>query len=180
MFRMDNRIVELASHELDLHPEARLDDLYKLFYQGTFGPKHLMEDQAVALRYLAEEIDCEEFDQVLWQDVSYMENFFRLNLVLVKNRQVLIDDLFRALVASSRVGASMTREDWKLEWQRIEAVLRDSLPESVFTPESTISVKEALESGRLLHHSSYYKRSYHPHYRVISREWFERLIGTTY
>jgi len=177
---MENRIVELASHELDLHPAANLVDLYKLFYQGTFGPKHLMEDQAVALRFLAEEIDCDEFDQVLWQDVSYMENFFRLNLVLVKNRQVLIDDLFRALVASSRIGASITGEVWGLEWQKIEGVLRDSLPESVFTPESTIVVREALESGQLLHHSSYYKRIHHPHYRVISREWFERLIGTTY
>ena len=63
MFRMDNRIVELASHELDLHPEARFDDIYKLFYQGTFGPKHIMEDQEVALRFLAEEIDCDEFDR---------------------------------------------------------------------------------------------------------------------
>ncbi len=68
---MDNRIVELASHELDLHPEARLDDLYKLFYQGIVViRKHLMEDQAVALRYRVEEIDREELDQVLWQDVS--------------------------------------------------------------------------------------------------------------
>ena len=180
MFRMDNRIVELASHELDLHPEARLDDLYKLFYQGTFGPSHIMEDQAVALRFLAEEIDCDEFDQVLWQDVSYMENFFRINLVIVKNRQILIDDLFRALVASSRIGAALSHDEWKEEWYRIESVLRDSLPEEIFTPESSMVVKEAVEGGKLVHHSASYKRSYHPHYRVISREWFERLIGTTY
>ena len=55
MFRREYRIVELASHELDLHPAAQLVDLYKLFYQGTFGPKHIMEDQAVALRFLAED-----------------------------------------------------------------------------------------------------------------------------
>ncbi len=180
MFTREYRIVELASHELDLHPAAQLVDLYKLFYQGTFGPSHIMEDQAVALRFLAEEIDCDEFDQVLWQDVSYMENFFRINLVIVKNRQVLIDDLFRALVASSRLGATLSHDEWKEEWYRIESVLRDSLPEEIFTPESSMVVKEAVEGGKLVHHSASYKRSYHPHYRVISREWFERLIGTTY
>ncbi|WP_292597767.1 hypothetical protein [Mesotoga sp. UBA6090] len=180
MFRRENRIIEVASHELDLHPAAQMVDLYKLFYQGTFGPRHVMEDQAAALRYLAEEIDCSEFDQVLWQDISYMENFFRINLVLVKNRQVLIDDLFRALVASTRIGASITHEEWRAEWKQIEEVLIDSLPESVFTPESAIAIREALETGQPVHHSLSYKRSYHPHYRVISREWFERLIGITY
>ena len=180
MFTREYRIVELASHELDLHPAAQLVDLYKVFYQGTFGPSHIMEDQAVALRLLAEEIDCDEFDQVLWQDVSYMENFFRINLVIVKNRQILIDDLFRALVASSRIGATLSHDEWKEEWYRIDNVLRDSLPEEIFTPESSVIVKEAVEGGKLVHHSALYKRSYHPHYRVISREWFERLIGTTY
>ncbi|MBN2220365.1 MAG: hypothetical protein JW697_08825 [Kosmotogaceae bacterium] len=180
MFRRECRIVELASHELDLHPAAQLVDLYKLFYQGTFGPKHIMEDQAVALRFLAEEIDCDDFDQVLWQDVSYMENFFRINLVIVKNRQILIDDLFRALVASSRIGAVLSQDEWKEEWYRIDGVLRDSLPEEIFAPESSMVVKEAVEGGRFVHHSASYKRSYHPHYRVISREWFERLIGTAY
>jgi len=43
-------IQNAIQEEMQLHPEARLIDIYKLFFQGTFGPGHLIHDKQSALK----------------------------------------------------------------------------------------------------------------------------------
>ena len=59
---IQNAIME----EMNLHPEARLVDIYKFFFQGTFGPWHIISDNQSALNYLQNELhSTTDFDSVL-------------------------------------------------------------------------------------------------------------------
>ena len=48
----DLKIREAVEGELRLHPEARLTDIYKFFFQDEFGPGHMIPSRKAAMSYL--------------------------------------------------------------------------------------------------------------------------------
>ena len=84
-------IINTVNEELKFHPKVTLPDLYKNFFQGKFGPGHLIDDVNSAKEYFFTELkEATEFDSVLWQAVGYENNYYRVNLSLVRNGKIIM------------------------------------------------------------------------------------------
>ncbi|MFW6290620.1 MAG: hypothetical protein ACOC0R_06595, partial [Mariniphaga sp.] len=81
-----NKKIEKAINiELTHYPEARLRDIYKNFFQDAFGPGHLIPDTARAGSYLNYELQQPIGDTLKWQPVGAENDYYRINLSLVKD-----------------------------------------------------------------------------------------------
>ncbi|MCI6570321.1 MAG: hypothetical protein MSA40_02465 [Bacteroides fragilis] len=72
---------------------------------------------------------------------------------------------------------SITVADWQKEWQRIESIIRSmelSLPDY---DAHRKEIEDRLDRGEYVeHHSKVFEESYSPHYRIISRQIFEKEL----
>ena len=60
---------------LQRYPESTLIDIYKYFFQGRFGPEHLISDSLLTLNFLKDELKSEEIQ-------NYKKNQTRLIEIL--------------------------------------------------------------------------------------------------
>lgn len=173
-----NKKIENAIRaELALHPEATLTDIYKNFFQGRFGPGHMISDPEAAREYLLQELEfAQNFDTVPWQTVGYEDRYYRINLIMVKDSLISIEDLADAFIQSANQAATPDIESWTREWDLILSVIEDlelSLPGF---EEDRRNIAKNLEKGIIVgHHSDIYRKNYHPHYRIVTKEEFQRL-----
>ncbi|MBN1340759.1 MAG: hypothetical protein JXA03_15630 [Bacteroidales bacterium] len=164
--------------ELELHPKATLVDLYKNFFQGRFGPGHMISNREAALNYLLSELEeAENFDTVKWQAVGYEGRYFRINLSLVRDSIISPDQLTDAFTGSANTAEQPTHEAWMSEWNYILSVIESldlSLPTYL---QDLAAIDKNLKNGILVgHHSDIYKNTYYPHYRIVTEEYFDKLI----
>ncbi|GAB4365021.1 MAG: hypothetical protein Kow0042_03960 [Calditrichia bacterium] len=170
-------IRKAVREELQWHPAATLSDLYKNFFQGRFGPGHLIPDAEVARNYLQTELEQNtEFDTVLWQPVGYEGRYFRVNLRLVREGKISFEQLLDAFVESANTARPPSLDEWKSEWGFILKVIEGM---NLLLPDferDKQRIAENLARGVFIgHHSREFVRTYHPHYRVVSKEQFQRL-----
>ena len=163
--------------EIKLHPKASLPDLYKNFFQGKFGPGHLIENRKAAQEYLEYELsEAEEFDSVLIQPVGYEENFFRVNLALIKEGKLETEKLLDAFITSADLAGKPEIAEWEAEWNSIVKIIKEmnlNLPN--FEKEKEKIAKNLKEGKVIGHHSKAYTENYHPHYRLIHKTLMEEL-----
>lgn len=171
------RIEQAVREELRLHPAATLQDLYKFFFQGAYGPGHMIPDPAAARRFLAMELHTStDFDSVLWQPVGVHGEYVRVNLKLVKEGIIPAEDLLAAFVQSANAASPPALAEWQQEWQMILAVIAAVAPALPAFAEEKVALEQRLARGEFVgHHSEAYEQRYHPHYRLVSRAHFERL-----
>jgi hypothetical protein len=87
-------IQRFVDEELRHYPEASLPDLYKNYFQDVYGTGHLIPDTTDAGEYLNRELTVSEWtDSVLWQPLGTHHDFYRINLLLVKNGTIPRDTL---------------------------------------------------------------------------------------
>ncbi len=71
----------------------------------------------------------------------------------------------------------ITVADWQKEWQRIESIIRSmelSLPDY---DADCKEIEDRLDRGEYVeHHSKVFEESYSSHYRIISRQIFEKEL----
>ncbi len=100
----------------------------------------------------------------------------RINLKAVKEGKISATELAEAFTASV---VAITEEDltaWKTEWQSIERTVRELYPTLNALEEDAATIASLLESGQYaMHHSKIYNQKYHPHYRIVSREEYNKL-----
>lgn len=171
------QIRQAVQEELRVHPRATLIDLYKSFFQGAFGPGHMIPDRAAAWRYLETELqNSATFDSVLWQPVGERQQYYRINLKLVKEGVIPAEACLEAFVQSANSAKPPTLEEWRREWQTIVSVIEEmNLAISNFDEDKNL-LQQKLEKGEIVgHHSETYKKLYEPHYRVVSKSHFEDL-----
>jgi len=170
---IQNAILE----EMRLHPEARLIDIYKFFFQGAFGPGHIIRDKQSALNYLQNELQSmTDFDSVLWQPVGYNKQYYRISLGLVKEGTLSEEELFNAFVQSADLSAVPSIEEWIEEWNFILNIIEAMNLKIINYEEDKSILDDMLEEGNILvHHSNIYRKLYHPHYRVVNNKQFEKF-----
>lgn len=172
-------IVCAVQQELKYHPEARLKDLYKFFFQGAFGPGHMIADTNRARRYLEAELSAStEFDTLLWQPVGSQNRFYRVNLKLIKDGRIQLNEFCAAFIASARATTGPDLDDWKMTWLFILEVIQGMQLDLPDWETDRAEIDSMLASGTVIgHHSEIFRRRYHPHYRLVDRVHFEQLIG---
>ncbi len=164
--------------QIEVYPESTLKDLYKNFFQDEFGPGHIVSDTTAAGNYLRRELDSYSgIAGEIAEPLGWKNNFYRVNLSLIKTGQVPYTVYFDAFVRSVNSITPMPVSEWKKEWGRIEAVICSmglTLP-GFETDKKEIDAR--LESGEYVgHHSKAYEETYNPHYRIMSRDIFEKEI----
>lgn len=165
--------------QMEKYPQSTLKDIYKNFFQDEFGPGHIVSDTTAAGNYLRHELNTyPRMSGEIAEPLGWKTNFYRVNLSLIQTGKVPYDVYFDAFVRSVNSITPMPVDQWKTEWGRIEAVIRSM---ELDLPGFEIDKKEIddrLEKGEYVgHHSKTYEEEYDPHYRIMSREIFEKEIA---
>jgi len=170
---IQNSILE----EIHLHPEARLIDIYKFFFQGTFGPGHIISDKESALKYLQNELQSmTDFNSVLWQPVGYKKQYYRVSLSFVKKGKLSEEELFHAFIQSADSSALPSIEEWIKEWNLVLNIIETMNLKIINYEEDKSILDDMLKEGNILvRHSDFYRKLYHPHYRIVNSKQFEKL-----
>lgn len=161
----------VVAAQLGRYPEMRAEDVYKLAHQATFGPAHLITDEAAARRYLLAELGVVAPDpgSPLVEPLADEPRLVRVNLGPFKASGGDPEVLLRALVATAasvhgEATAMRGRLDAALEVMRAGG--RADEAERLRALGAELEVR-GFPAG---HHSEAYTRSYRPAYRVVRRD----------
>ena len=172
--------------QLQDYPESRVQDIYKSFCQDNLGPGHLIPDPQSARNYLEselrtfrEDLDSARYDapSIMYYPVGDNGNYVRVDLSVVLDGLVSEDVFLDAFVRSANEGKRLTDERWVTKWKAVEKVIREKFPDIPNALEDLEEIDSYVEKGDLImHHSEAFSEAYNPHYRIISREIFEKEI----
>jgi len=179
----NRKVYESINTELANYPEAELTDIYKNFFQDAFGPSHMLADTQAVINYLKKELDAAEgFDSLLLQPLGTNHNYYRVNLLLVKNGAITCEELVDAFIGSANLATPPSISNWKKTWDEVLVTIKKmDVRFTNFTSDS-IFIDSLLNSGNyVVHHSNKYKQLYNPHYRIVHKdllpETLKPLIG---
>jgi hypothetical protein len=174
---LNEKIKKIILSEYELHPQATLIDYYKLFFQGSFGPGHFIESEEKARNFLQKELaSATSFENHLYQDVSFLGKFYRINLAIIKYQLVSFEDFFEGFIKSSQAAPNLSYDEWLNHWQQIESILKKSSVKITDFDEASHHLSELFEQKNyLVSHSIIYRKKYNPHYRLFSERQFNKL-----
>lgn len=152
--------------------DTEITDLFKFLYQSCFGCEHLVTDYDRALKWIKEEYESAEADDL--PEVEYLDgDFCRVHLKALRDEQSL-ETLCEVFIKSSG-----KREDGlvRLEKELAKLVAYSKNRELRFSEEE---LAEAIEKWRAqgfpaIHHSEKFRKAHNPAYRVIKKEYLEIL-----
>jgi len=172
-----DRITELIISEFHLHPKAQLIDYYKLFFQGTFGAGHFIKDRSAAGEFLRTELETStEFEEIEYQDISYVNNIYRVNINLINKGIIPFEDFLEAFLKSAEIENTISKDEWIVYWRNIEQqILKSKIPIENFDLQSA-ELWKIIVSTQIVSHSKIYHTVYSPHYRLFNAKGYERLL----
>lgn len=177
---------EAIGQQLKLYPETRVQDIYKSFCQDNLGPGHLIPNTEAAKAYLLEELqtyreDVENgrYDKPALRYVSVGDagNYVRVDLSVILDGKVDEETLLAAFVRSANEGRTMSTDEWKEKWASVADVIRKDFP-ALPDAEKDLAAIDSLmaEEHYILHHSRIFNETYHPHYRIVARDIFDKEL----
>ena len=200
--RSVSNVTSLHADDMELHamhhaiermvtkyPDISLQDIYKSCFQDYFGPAHAIDSRETARFYIERELQ-----QALLTDMAHYEpcgwrgNYYRVNLSVVADSILSLDDFADAFYRSTPAVTSVVDEQWISEWNSVLQVVRDVVKEkashisrkspliSHFAADSTAIANMLLQGNYVVHHSDLYNALYHPHYRIVRKDIFEKEI----
>ena len=165
-----------------------MQDIYKSFCQDNLGPGHLIPDKESARRYLDSELRAyrEDLDSGLYAVPSRRYyptgdkgNYIRVDLSVVLEGLVGEEAFLDAFVRSANEGERLSEDQWVAEWKDVEKVLRRSFMNIPDAGSDLETISGYLSEGKLImHHSDAFNAAYHPHYRIIAKDIFEKELKT--
>lgn len=157
------------------YPDSQLRDIYKSFFQDRFGPGHLVSDTLAARRYLHRELtEMGESSVPYYEPAGAGKNYYRVSLAVIRDGIISEDEFFKIFMESAGKVTFPTIEDWTSEWNDILKVIPTDLKNY---DSDKAMIDSVLSSGDYaVHHSRRFNASYHPHYRLIDKSTFQRLL----
>lgn len=174
----EQAVRDAVERQMQTYPRSTLKDLYKNFFQDQFGPGHLIADTAAASRYLRHELaSYTHCEGPVAEPTGWEGNFYRVNLSVIKQGRVSYDRFFDAFLRSVEGIRPVSVARWQQEWEKIEAVIRRLYPDLPDYETDRLEIERKLAAGDYVgHHSRQFETSYTPHYRIISREIYEKEL----
>jgi hypothetical protein len=165
--------------EISIYPELRLPDIYKDLFQDAYGPGHLIPDTTKAGQYLDWELNQTDWkDSIAYHELGIDHNFYRINLLLVKQGILPRDVLLNAMVESAKLSRNPGIEEWKKEWYSVFKVVKKIKPGLPDLEKDEKAISDNLNKGEyVMHHSEHYEQCYSPHYRIIHQTIFKNWLG---
>jgi len=174
----DTELIRLAvQRQLQTYPKSTLQDLYKNFFQDSFGLEHLMGDSAAMRQYIIEEAQETQKTSTYYEKIGYQNNFYRVSLALIKDSIVSANDFMRAFMQSKQGFKPITLSSWKKNWQKIDSIIYSMKLNLDNYASDRKAIFSMLRSGSYaVHHSKQFNAYYHPHYRIIEKGAFESIL----
>ncbi len=172
----EKKIRQFVYGELKYYPEARLVDLYKNYFQDAYGPGHIISGTEQAGKYLDWELQQPGWTDTLpYQPLGINHDYYRINLLFVKNGTIPRDTMLLAMVESASLARTPEIKDWEEEWAQVLSVIKKMGLELPGMDKDEENIKQVLAKGDVvMHHSGHYVNAYNPHYRIVHRSVFER------
>ena len=163
---------------LQRYPEATLLDIYKGSFQDVFGPAHILTNREAVERYIHHEIkSAEKFEEADYIPCGWQGNFYQVNLKVIADGRIPMDDFVDAFIASANGIDTTLTQAWLDEWKLLQQATRKIVPHLQDFKEDSTLLANLLKQGKyVVHHSRKFNQYYHPHYRIIRRDLFEKKI----
>ncbi len=160
------------------YPEATLQDIYKGSFQDVFGPAHLLTNREAVENYINREIEtAESLEGEDYVPCGWQGNFYQVNLKVIADGRIPMDDFVDAFIASANGIDTTLTQDWLEEWEQLQQATRKIVPHLQGFKEDSTLLANLLKQGKyVVHHSRKFNQYYHPHYRIIRRDLFEKKI----
>ena len=160
------------------YPEATLQDIYKGSFQDVFGPAHLLTNREAVENYINREIEtAESLEGEDYVPCGWQGNFYQVNLKVIADGRIPMDDFVDAFIASANGIDTTLTQAWLEEWEQLQQATRKIVPHLQDFKEDSTLLANLLKQGKyVVHHSRKFNQYYHPHYRIIRRDLFEKKI----
>ena len=160
------------------YPEATLQDIYKGSFQDVFGPAHLLTNREAVENYINREIEtAESLEGEDYVPCGWQGNFYQVNLKVIADGRIPMDDFVDAFIASANGIDTTLTQAWLEEWEQLQQATRKIVPHLQGFKEDSTLLANLLKQGKyVVHHSRKFNQHYHPHYRIIRRDLFEKKI----
>lgn len=161
--------------QLEVYPESALQDIYKAFYQEHFGPEHMISDIERVGSYLLSELSMmgEDRSRVYFESIGIAGNYVRVYLDAVTDGLITANQMLQAFVESANAG-NKPATCWADKWEAIVEVVDEIKPG--FGADERELLRQASLNDQAVHHSRAYNAAYHPHYRIVEHQIFEKVL----
>ena len=172
--------------QLQQYPASRVQDIYKSFCQDNLGPGHLIPNLASARTYLMEELASYRGDvdsgryaipAERFVPVGDKGNYVRVDLSVVLDSLVDAETLLAAFARNANEGKTLSTDAWKEKWASVATMIRKEFPTIPDAEKDLAAIDSLMAEGHfILHHSPIFNETYHPHYRIVARDIFEKEL----
>ena len=175
-------ISRFVSRQMETYPQSRLLDIYKSCFQDYMGAEHLVTDRQQVKAYLDEELNTTTLEDLLpwlYEPCGAEGNYVRVSIRTVKEGIISADLLLDAFIRSANPGNRPSVESWRDRWHEfLEVIDTMNLNFPNYTADKLL-IDSILSVGKYaISHSPEYREAYHPHYRIVERNIFDREILT--
>lgn len=168
------------NRQLQNYPKSRLLDIYKSCFQEYMGAEHLVSDRQRVKAYLDEELNTTSLDDLMpwyYEPCGIEGNYVRVSLRTVKEDIIQENLLLDAFIRSANNKERPSVDSWREQWHKFIGTIEQMNLNLPSYSEDKQFIDSILSAGKYaISHSPDYREAYHPHYRIVERNIFEREI----
>ena len=168
------------NRQMQTYPKSRLLDIYKSCFQDYMGAEHLVSDRQRVKAYLDEELNSTSLDDLMpwyYEPCGIDSSYYRVSIRAIKESLVSEDLLLNAFIRSANSEKRPSVESWSERWHKIIGTIDQMKLDLPNYQEDKQFIDSVLYVGKYaISHSPDYREAYHPHYRIVERNIFEKEI----
>ena len=168
------------NRQMQTYPKSRLLDIYKSCFQDYMGAEHLVSDRQRVKAYLDEELNTTSLDDLrswYYEPCGIDSCYYRVSIRAIKESLVSEDLMLNAFIRSANSEKRPSVESWSERWHKIIGTIDQMKLDMPNYQEDKQFIDSVLSVGKYaISHSPDYREAYHPHYRIVERNIFEKEI----
>ena len=168
------------NRQMQTYPKSRLLDIYKSCFQDYMGAEHLVSDRQRVKAYLDEELNTISLDDLMpwyYEPCGIDSSYYRVSIRAIKESLVSEDLLLNAFIRSANSEKRPSVESWSERWHKIIGTIDQMKLDLPNYQEDKQFIDSVLYVGKYaISHSPDYREAYHPHYRIVELNIFEKEI----
>ena len=168
------------NRQMQTYPKSRLLDIYKSCFQDYMGAEHLVSDRQRVKAYLDEELNTTSLDDLrswYYEPCGIDSCYYRVSIRAIKESLVSEDLMLNAFIRSANSEKRPSVELWSERWHKIIGTIDQMKLDLPNYQEDKQFIDSVLSVGKYaISHSPDYREAYHPHYRIVERNIFEKEI----
>ena len=174
-----HNLKKLIHEHIAKRPRMQVVDVYKLLYQGVFGPGHIIGDLAWSeLKNEAETLDINNYlTEPIVETVSPDNKMVRVNLRPYLRKEYDLKELYNAIKNSCEINPAAALRDFLKSWKIFKDMIEKG--ELDLPLEDAKKIEGEADFPKPKHHSEIYQKTYSPAYRVVKYELINYIEDAT-